>query len=119
MIQHQDFQFLNLLGPNDDGNNKQSSSIDYPKNDISFYYSKIKNNTNKSNNNPTSTSNSGPVFADVDSLLDFMTKRWNERWVTTDIWDNHVLDRLLQRPFFLLVSVDAPLGLRWKRFSDR
>lgn len=59
------------------------------------------------------------TFQDPDSLLDFATKRWQERWVTTDIADAITLDRFLLRPFFLLVSVDAPVSLRWKRFADR
>lgn len=48
-----------------------------------------------------------------------VTLRWRERWVTTDIWDDSVVDALLRRPFFLLVSVDAPVSVRWKRFTDR
>jgi dCMP deaminase len=59
------------------------------------------------------------VFEDADTLLEFATKRWQERWVTTDIADGNTLDRFLLRPFFLLVSVDAPVSLRWKRFTDR
>ncbi|KAL4912126.1 cytidine deaminase-like protein [Aspergillus aurantiobrunneus] len=58
-------------------------------------------------------------FETVGLLLDFATKRWQEHWVTTHIWDASTLDRFLQRPFFLLVSVDAPVSLRWKRFADR
>ncbi|KAJ6113737.1 histidine biosynthesis bifunctional protein hisB [Penicillium sp. IBT 18751x] len=59
------------------------------------------------------------VFESPDALLEFATKRWQERWVTTDIANGDTLDRFLLRPFFLLVSVDAPVSLRWKRFSDR
>lgn len=59
------------------------------------------------------------VFSDVDDLLDFVTLRWKERWVTTDIWDDKVVDALLRRPFFLLISVDAPVSVRWKRFTSR
>lgn len=59
------------------------------------------------------------VFDTPEALLDFVTKRWQEKWVTTDIADGQTLDRFLLRPFFLLVSVDAPVSLRWKRFSDR
>lgn len=62
---------------------------------------------------------SGFVFDTADSLLDFSTRRWQERWVTTDIAEGATLDGFLLRPFFLLVSVDAPVSLRWKRFSDR
>lgn len=58
-------------------------------------------------------------FETTGSLLEFATKRWQEHWVTTHIWDTSTLDRFMQRPFFLLVSVDAPVSLRWKRFADR
>jgi len=70
---------------------------------------------------PTDASpiNDQHVFPDADALLDFVTLRWRERWVTTDIWDDDVVDALLRRPFFLLISVDAPVSVRWKRFTDR
>lgn len=58
-------------------------------------------------------------FATVDSLLEFVTKQWERRWVTIDIWDEGVLESLLRRPSFILVSVDAPVSLRWKRFKER
>ena len=35
----------------------------------------------------------------------------------TGVWDDAVVNQLLIRPFFLLVSVDAPLMVRWKRFQ--
>ena len=59
------------------------------------------------------------VFSDVCALVEFVTKRWRGRWVTTHIWEEHALDVLLRRPFFLLVSVDAPVSVRWKRFKGR
>ena len=58
-------------------------------------------------------------FSDVDSLLEFVTKAWKQRWVMTDIWNEEILEHLLRRPFFILVSVDAPVSLRWKRFRER
>jgi dCMP deaminase len=61
----------------------------------------------------------GLTFPDIDALLDFVTKRWREHWVLTDIYDDATLESLLRRPFFMLVSVDAPVTLRFQRFSDR
>lgn len=58
-------------------------------------------------------------FDCVQSLLDFVTKRWQQHWVTTNVWNEDVLENLLRRPFFILVSVDAPVSLRWKRFKNR
>lgn len=58
-------------------------------------------------------------FDTTEDLLDFVTKRWRERWVTTDIHTESILDKLLRRPFFILVSVDAPVSVRWKRCNAR
>lgn len=58
-------------------------------------------------------------FDTVEKLVDHITKRWQQRWVTTDIWNEGILEKLLHRPSFLLVSVDAPLTLRWQRYRSR
>lgn len=58
-------------------------------------------------------------FASFERLLDFVTQRWNKHWVTVDLCEETVLDALLRRPFFLLVSIDAPVSLRWKRYKER
>ncbi|PQE28296.1 dCMP deaminase protein [Rutstroemia sp. NJR-2017a WRK4] len=59
------------------------------------------------------------TFHSPDDLLDFVTKRWRERWVTTDIHNEAILDKLFRRPFFILISVDAPVSVRWKRYQTR
>ncbi|KAF2731458.1 hypothetical protein EJ04DRAFT_367943 [Polyplosphaeria fusca] len=59
------------------------------------------------------------TFPNVTTLLDYVTRNWRERWVTTDIWDESVVDALFGRPFFLLISVDAPVSTRWERFRAR
>lgn len=58
-------------------------------------------------------------FPTAEALLDFVTKHWRERWITTDIPDQDALDMFSRRPFFLLISVDAPLAVRWRRFQQR
>ncbi|KJZ73175.1 hypothetical protein HIM_07372 [Hirsutella minnesotensis 3608] len=60
-----------------------------------------------------------PSFATAEALLEFVTTRWRSRFVTTDIPTEAVLDVLIRRPFFLLLSVDAPLTVRWRRFRQR
>lgn len=59
------------------------------------------------------------TFATSDKLLEHVTQRWRERWVTTDVMSKEVLDTYSRRPFFLLISVDAPLLVRWKRYQLR
>jgi dCMP deaminase len=58
-------------------------------------------------------------FDDPEQLLDFVTRRWNERWLTTDIWDEAIVDVYSKRPFFFLVSVDAPVTVRWERLKKK
>lgn len=68
---------------------------------------------------PNASTDPNYTFPDIDALVDFVTLRWRERWVTTDLWDNEVVDALQKRPFFLMISVDAPVSVRWQRFKDR
>ena len=55
----------------------------------------------------------------ADELVEFATSNWRQRWVVTDIRDEYLLDKLLRRPFFLLVSVEAPQTTRWLRFQAK
>lgn len=59
------------------------------------------------------------TFENGPSLLEHVTKRWRQRWVTTDVWNERILEEFLRRPSFLLVSVDAPVSIRWKRLKER
>ncbi|KAH6891409.1 putative dCMP deaminase [Thelonectria olida] len=59
------------------------------------------------------------TFSTPEELLDFVTRSWRSRFVTTDIPTEAVLDVFVRRPFFLLVSVDAPLTVRWRRYQER
>lgn len=58
-------------------------------------------------------------FQTTDDLVHFVTNRWREHWVIIDLSNEELLEKLLLRPFFLLVGVDAPISLRWRRFTDR
>ncbi|KAG6008706.1 hypothetical protein E4U21_004061 [Claviceps maximensis] len=58
-------------------------------------------------------------FGSPEALLNYVTLRWRSRFVTTDIPTEAVLDVFMRRPFFLLLSIDAPLTVRWRRFQQR
>lgn len=105
LIQVQGFQLLELASK------RHHRIADEPDDDLRLQASQIRKRSD--------AQSADLVFEDADTLLEFATKRWQERWVTTDIADGNTLDRFLLRPFFLLVSVDAPVSLRWKRFADR
>ncbi|KAI1126328.1 cytidine deaminase-like protein [Nemania abortiva] len=65
------------------------------------------------------TTRSSYNFTSVGALVDFVTKHWRSRWVTTDVHSEAVLDALSRRPFFILISVDAPVTVRWRRHQAR
>lgn len=58
-------------------------------------------------------------FSTSKELLDYVTTRWREYFVLGDIRDEKTLDVFLGRPFFILISVDAPLYVRYIRYIKR
>jgi dCMP deaminase len=59
------------------------------------------------------------VFNSMSEMVGYVTKRWREDFVTVDIWNEKDLEIAIKRPFFLLLSVDAPITIRWKRYRDQ
>ena len=59
------------------------------------------------------------TFSTVSTLVEWVTKHWQENYVTTSIYDETIVEALSHRPFFILVHVDAPISVRWQRFKDR
>lgn len=59
------------------------------------------------------------TFQSVEEMRDHVTRNWQTNYVTTDIYDLHTLETLSQRPFFLHIAVDAPVTLRWARYTKR
>ncbi|KAA8915317.1 hypothetical protein TRICI_002546 [Trichomonascus ciferrii] len=59
------------------------------------------------------------TFVSADEMLEFVTTRWNQNFVTSDICSVEVLEKLSHRPFFLHVNVEAPTVLRWRRYCDK
>jgi len=72
---------------------------------------------------PTKRSNSvsglSRHFGTIEQLVEYATKNWRENLVTTDIVREDELEVLTKRPFFLLVSIDAPMMTRWARYRER
>ncbi|APA11579.1 hypothetical protein SS1G_05018 [Sclerotinia sclerotiorum 1980 UF-70] len=115
LVEHHGFTHL-YLRP--EQTNKSSKRISNG-NSITNGESDIEENGITVSRKPVPQSQSQYTFTSTADLLDFVTKRWRERWVTTNIYTEAILDALLRRPFFILVSVDAPVSIRWKRFQAR
>lgn len=58
-------------------------------------------------------------FATSDELLEHVTQHWRDCWVTTGVMSTEAIETYSMRPFFLLISVDAPLLVRWARYQRR
>lgn len=54
-------------------------------------------------------------FQSPRDLLDYVTEHWEDKFVTTDLKTKELVEYFMKRPFFLLVSVDAPLYQRFRR----
>ncbi|GAB7360792.1 hypothetical protein MBLNU230_g0779t1 [Neophaeotheca triangularis] len=59
------------------------------------------------------------VFQTVDDLLNYATQSWQTNYCTTSISSASIAETLSHRPWFLLVHIDAPLSVRWKRHCQR
>ena len=56
---------------------------------------------------------------DAGTLLDHVTSHWQTRFVTTDLRDQDEVDAFRKRPFVLVVAVEAPLTVRYRRAIER
>ncbi|RPA89196.1 hypothetical protein L873DRAFT_705894 [Choiromyces venosus 120613-1] len=60
-------------------------------------------------------------YASSKDLVDYVTRHWSKRFVMLGMSsvENKALETFLRRPFFLLLSVDAPILVRWQRYQKR
>lgn len=54
-------------------------------------------------------------FTNIDDMLDYVTNNWRKHFVISHIEDMDALHKFQKRPFFLHISIDAPILLRYKR----
>ncbi|WVF72448.1 hypothetical protein IAT40_007263 [Kwoniella sp. CBS 6097] len=67
----------------------------------------------------SSTDSNEPTFSSRSDLLDFITRYWLSHYVTTDLRSYEDIEPFVKRPFFLCVSVDGPLRIRYAREKGR
>ncbi|ODV77861.1 deoxycytidylate deaminase, partial [Suhomyces tanzawaensis NRRL Y-17324] len=56
-------------------------------------------------------------FSELGDLVEFVTQNWRENYVVANLNDIEMLTSLQKRPFFLHISIDAPLTLRYERYK--
>jgi len=54
-------------------------------------------------------------FSSAAELLKYVTENWRQNFVTADLYTRELIEPFIRRPFFLLLSVDAPLLERYRR----
>jgi dCMP deaminase len=59
-----------------------------------------------------------PLVMTADAFMGFVMQshRWKENWVVSPVLTVHQLHALRKRPFFLLLGVEAPFMIRYKRY---
>ncbi|KAI0814802.1 cytidine deaminase-like protein [Irpex lacteus] len=55
------------------------------------------------------------LFDNQTQLLDYVTRNWREDFVTTELTTRAALETFRTRPFFMVLSVDAPILTRYRR----
>lgn len=73
------------------------------------------NGTNGSKSKKPLSEQGLEIFVSFDALLDHVTENWRSNYVLSHIDDVGMLKALQKRPFFLHISIDAPLNLRFQR----
>jgi len=63
----------------------------------------------------TFRSNTHLSFSSPEEVLDHITRHWRANFVTCDLHTKDQVEMFIKRPFFLLISVDAPLYDRFQR----
>ncbi|RHZ90233.1 hypothetical protein Glove_2g7 [Diversispora epigaea] len=58
-------------------------------------------------------------FESPEELLQYVTKKYSENFVTCDIHSSYILEIYRKRPFFLLFAVDGPVTIRYLRCIAR
>ncbi|KAF9373813.1 Deoxycytidine monophosphate (dCMP) deaminase [Podila verticillata] len=58
-------------------------------------------------------------FDTIEQMLDYVTLHWMDHYVTCDVHTVQGISILRKRPFFLLLSVESPMMMRYRRCVDR
>lgn len=61
----------------------------------------------------------GITFKTYDELIDHVTLNWRDNFVITHLEDAMFLELVAIRPFFLHITVDSPIILRYKRYIEK
>lgn len=59
------------------------------------------------------------AFRSSAEMLDFATRNWRSNFVTTSLCTRQDLEAFTKRPFFLLLGADAPIVMRWNRYTSK
>ncbi|KAF9207844.1 Deoxycytidine monophosphate (dCMP) deaminase [Haplosporangium sp. Z 27] len=59
------------------------------------------------------------VFDTIEAMLDYVTLNWMKHFVTCDVLTVQGIAILRKRPFFLLLSVESPMMVRYRRCISR
>ncbi|OCF72058.1 dCMP deaminase [Kwoniella mangroviensis CBS 8886] len=86
------------------------NELDQPMNEL-----RVSSSITPTPSTPLESSSSNLTFTSHSSLLDFITRNWLSHHVTTDLTSYEEIEPFVKRPFFLCVSIDGPILVRYER----
>ncbi|KAJ2892002.1 Deoxycytidine monophosphate (dCMP) deaminase, partial [Coemansia aciculifera] len=97
--------FISLIGSKASGKEEVANYLVTRLNFTRLYLDKTKDNKH--------------AFATAKDLIDYITPRWRQNFVTTSVTSPIDVYLLWKRPFVLVVAIDAPLGTRYARYCAK
>lgn len=113
--------FIGIVGPACSGKHEVANLL-------TIHHGFVQLGLNRDSTEGTTTARSrsieltGPPHKDFDTIeqmLDYVTLHWMDHFVTCDVHTVQGISILRKRPFFLLLSVESPMMMRYRRCVDR
>ncbi|KAJ2870877.1 Deoxycytidine monophosphate (dCMP) deaminase [Coemansia aciculifera] len=110
--------FISIIGSKASGKEEVAN---YLVSQLGFTRIYLVTNTSHStvNGHSAETADEQRVFTAAKHLINFITPRWRQNFVSTDITSPVDLYLMWKRPFVLVVGIDAPMGTRYKRYCAK
>ncbi|KAJ7751324.1 cytidine deaminase-like protein [Mycena maculata] len=119
---HKDFQPVRIANDSEDANSDSSSesaSIADPYNDqLTSRHLSFLSLGPMPPPSPADLDKKPRYFSSPSDLLDHVTRHWRLDFVTVDLHTRDIVEAFIKRPFFLLLSIDAPLLDRFQRANN-
>ncbi|KAJ7110048.1 cytidine deaminase-like protein [Mycena epipterygia] len=103
---------------NSDSSSDSASTIDHYNDQVASKHLSFLSMGPMPQASPANFSEKPRCFSSSAVLLDYVTRNWQQDFVTVDLHTRDVVEAFVKRPFFMLLSIDAPLLDRFYRSNS-